>query len=311
MAGGTATELGLGRLQLDLGFRDHDGLIAAYLIPGPEGWTLVETGPGSCAEGLRGGVAAAGVEPREIARILVTHIHLDHGGGLGIAQEAFPGARLYAHAEGVAHLVDPTRLIASARRAWGAASDRLWGAIVPVDATRLVALRGGERFRVNGGELSVLATPGHARHHLSFLDGPTGNLLVGDSAGVRLPGEASARPAVPPPDLDLEQLVESLDRMAEAGPRSILYAHYGAFPDAVGDLERYRARVGEWRTVALGAAREDPDPAAVGRALHAHEVAAGRAGPGDGPDSGELVSGYEMAAAGLLRYFRSRGLLPG
>ncbi|HTT25702.1 MAG TPA: MBL fold metallo-hydrolase, partial [Thermoplasmata archaeon] len=277
MSAAAVTEIGDGRLLIDLGFRDRDGLIASYLIPGPDGWTLVETGPGSCREALLAGVRRAGVDPSEVSRIFVTHIHLDHSGGLGVAAEAFPRAQLYAHAEGVPHLIDPARLIVSARRAWGAAADPLWGPIAPVPAGRLHALTGGEEFPVAGGILRVLATPGHARHHLSFLDTGPRNLLTGDSAGIRLPGDDSARPAVPPPDLDLDLLVQSLDAMVAAGPRAILYAHYGPFPDATRDLKVYRGRVDEWCEVARVAALQDPRPAAIGAALRAHEIAAGRA----------------------------------
>ena len=139
-------ELGQGRILLDLDFRDTEGLIAAYLLPQEEGWTLVETGPTTCREALLAAVDRAGVAPAEVRRILVTHIHLDHAGGMGSLAEAFPRATFYAHELGVPHLLDPTRLIASARRAWGEASDALWGTIVPLPAARLVALHGGESF---------------------------------------------------------------------------------------------------------------------------------------------------------------------
>src|SRR5271156_5186480 len=121
MSRGSVRELGAGRMLIDLGFRDTEGLVASYLIPGDLGATLVETGPTPCLPALRRGLDAAGVSPEEVQRIFVTHIHLDHAGGLGAAAAAFPNATLYVHVRGAAHLIDPTRLIASARRAWGPA----------------------------------------------------------------------------------------------------------------------------------------------------------------------------------------------
>ncbi|MCI4331134.1 MAG: MBL fold metallo-hydrolase [Thermoplasmata archaeon] len=311
-AAGTVRELGQGRLMIDLGFRDTEGLIASYLIPGRDGdWTLVETGPSSCREALSEGVARAGVDPQEIRRAFVTHIHLDHAGGLGPVAGAFPRARLFAHRSGLPHLIDPTRLIASARRAWGAQADPLWGPITPVPPNRLEPLDGGETFPVLGGELHVLATPGHATHHLSFFDSARRSMMTGDSAGVLLEGADRSRPALPPPDLDLELLFQSLERMAKLHPQELWYAHFGPNPGGVGALESYRVTIEEWRQVALGAAMTEPEVGAVARALRQHEesrVVSGAGTPATG-DRGEMISGYELAAMGLLRYFRTRGLL--
>ncbi len=307
------TELGNGRLLLDLQFRDHEGLVAGYLLPGPEGWTLVETGPTTCRDALLAALGRAGVAPNDVARVLVTHIHLDHAGGLGAVAEALPRATLYAHERGVAHLLDPARLIASARRAWGAAADPLWGPILPVPGPRLRALAGGERLAVEHGTLEVIATPGHAQHHLSFFDSGTGALLSGDSAGVRVVGSWRPRPAIPPPDLDLELLFSSLERMEKLEPRTILYSHFGPAPGAVPELKRYRRTIEEWRNVALAAAQESPHVAGVAQALRRYEeaaaAAAGAIRSAEDPES--LVSGYEMAAQGLLRYFETHHLLPG
>jgi glyoxylase-like metal-dependent hydrolase (beta-lactamase superfamily II) len=308
----TVTELGRGRLLVDVGFRESDGLIATFLLPGPEGWTLVETGPTSCLDRLVAGVLRAGVDPREVSRIFVTHIHLDHAGALGAAAERFPEADLFAHRAGVGHLVDPTKLIASAQRAWGAASEQLWGTVVPAPALRLAPLDGGESFPVSDGTLEVLATPGHAKHHLAFLDSGLSALLTGDAAGILFSDGWRARPAVPPPDLDLDQLFESLDRMAAAEAKTLLRTHFGSSTEPKADLVAYRRAVEEWRDVALGAARVNPGVPYVAQALREHEDAVARAAGHTTPteDRGAMVSGYEMAAMGLLRYFRTHGLLP-
>ncbi len=301
-------DLGSGRLLIDLDFRDSEGLVAAYLLPHEGGWSLLETGPASCRSTLLQGLAAAGVAPSEVRRVFVTHIHLDHAGGMGSVVEDLPRAEFYAHVLGVPHLVDPTRLVASARRTWGAAADPLWGPIVPVPVPRIHPLRGGERFPLTGGELEVIATPGHAKHHLAFHDSGLRGVFAGDGAGVRLEGSSHVRPAVPPPDLDLDQLFASLEAMARTNPRFVLLSHFGPTPDGPAGLRAYRAAVTAWHDVALGAARESSSVEYVARRLREYDEST-RA-TAEPTDRALLVSGYDIAAQGFLRYFETRGILP-
>jgi glyoxylase-like metal-dependent hydrolase (beta-lactamase superfamily II) len=301
-------ELGEGRQMIDLGFRDTEGLVASYLIPEEEGSTLIETGPTSCRDLLLRGLDLAGVDRGSVRNVFVTHIHLDHAGGVGALLEDLPNAAFYAHHLGTPHLIDPTRLISSARRVWGAAADPLWGPIVPVTASRIHSLMGGERFPVRGGTLEVLNTPGHAKHHLAFFDTPTGAILTGDGAGVRLEGAGRPRPALPPPDLDLEELYRSVDAMRAKNPRAVWYSHFGPAPNGGEDLAIYPQICEEWRAVAWKAAQESLDPEFVGRRLREFEES--RIAADDharlAEDREDLVSGYTMAAMGLLRYFATK-----
>ena len=300
-------DLGEDRRLLDLGFRDTEGLVAAYLLPLEEGWALIETGPTTCRDSLLQGIEAAGVAREDVRQVFVTHIHLDHAGGMGALTEALPRADFFAHEVGVPHLVDPTRLIASARRVWGAAFDRLWGPIAPVAAGRVHQLRGEERFPLKRGELQVLATPGHAKHHLAFFDTGIRGVFTGDGAGVRLEHSAHVRPAVPPPDLDLDQLFHSLEVMRATDPRLVLFSHFGPSPDGAADLVHYRTIVEQWRDVALVAATEGLDVEGVARRLREYDESTGPVL--DPRDRASLVSGYDIAAQGYLRFFETHGLL--
>ncbi|MGA7923089.1 MAG: MBL fold metallo-hydrolase [Thermoplasmata archaeon] len=307
-------ELGHDRQLIDLDFRDTEGLVGSYILPQADGRvTLIETGPASCRTHLSRGLAQAGVEADQVDRVFVTHIHLDHAGGMGVVAEMFPQATLYAHHLGVPHLVDPSKLVASARRAWGASADPLWGPIVPVPADRIVPLHGGETYPLRSGVLEVLNTPGHAKHHLAFVDTGIRGLFTGDGAGVRLEGAPRPRPALPPPDLDLELLTESVERMARTQPRQLLYSHFG--PSAGGEVElrTFVDTVRAWRDRGLAAARESPTSEHVAAALRRYEEETRDVqGPaGTSGDRGELISGYDLAAKGLLRYFETHGLLPG
>jgi len=308
MASYPIQDLGHGRLLIDLGFRGSPGLIASYLLPEEEGWTMIETGPTTCRPTLLAGLDSAGIERREIRRVVVTHIHLDHAGGMGSLVAEFPRATFYAHAAGVPHLVDPRRLEASARLAWGPQMDRLFGAMVAMPADRIQPLSGGERWNLRSGSLDVIATPGHARHHLAFLDSATSSLFTGDAAGVRLAGGWRTRPAVPPPDLDLELLYGSLDRMGAVDPRRLLRSHFGPDPGGAKALVEYREIVEEWRAVAWSAFRESTEPGYIAERLKEYETerqrAAGHAP--SGADTGLPFSDFELAAQGFAKYFQRR-----
>jgi glyoxylase-like metal-dependent hydrolase (beta-lactamase superfamily II) len=150
-------------------------------------------------------------------------------------------------------------------------------------------------------------TPGHAKHHLAFFDESTRTLLTGDAAGVHLPGTDRVRPALPPPDLDIEALLASVDRMKELNPARLLYTHFGPRTHGAQALQEYPPLVLRWREVALAAAREDPSVDHIADALQRSEQ---DATPAPAAARTDLISGTALAAQGLLRYFRTRGLIP-
>jgi glyoxylase-like metal-dependent hydrolase (beta-lactamase superfamily II) len=209
---------------------------AGYLILGPAP-VLVETGSQSSVPVLLGELAELGVGPSDLAGVALSHIHLDHAGGVGDVAAAFPRATVYVHPKGARHLVDPSRLVASAATVYGDALDTLYGRLAPVEAGRVKALEDGDRIDLGGGRsLTALHSPGHAKHHMALHDSSSGFLFVGDAVGVRLPGGAPLRPATPPADFDLEQALQSLRDFAGRSPSALALAHYGVVPDDPQDL---------------------------------------------------------------------------
>ncbi len=226
---------------LDLHFQDTPGLIAAYLIESDGALALVETGPGSTLEALRAAIRARGFDETCIRDVFVTHIHLDHAGAAG--WWAARGARVYCHPNARRHLVDPSRLLASARLVYGAETERLWGDMVPAPEDRVIALEDGERVRVGGLEITALDTPGHARHHHAYAC--AGCCFSGDAAGVRLEGKPYLSVTSAPPQFDPPAYVQTVDRLLAGGFHTLYLTHFGGVYDVESHLLAYRARVAE------------------------------------------------------------------
>jgi len=221
--------LASGLSYLDLDFLGVPRIIATVVIHGPGGAVLIDPGPSSTLPMLRAGLDHAGIALAEVRTILLTHIHLDHAGVTGTLVRENPALRVHVHEKGAPHLVDPTKLIASATRLWGDEMDRLWGEIRPVPKDNLVVLTGGERLSAGGRDLDVAYTPGHASHHVSFFNADSGIAFVGDAAGVRLPPAGVIVPPTPPPDIDLEAWRDSLRRIADWRPETIFITHFGPY----------------------------------------------------------------------------------
>jgi glyoxylase-like metal-dependent hydrolase (beta-lactamase superfamily II) len=212
---------------LDLNFLGMPQAIAAYLVVGPAGPALIESGPASTLEALRARLAEHGYAPADIRHVLLTHIHLDHAGAAG--WWARQGARIYVHHVGAPHLIDPSKLLNSARRIYGETMDRLWGEVLPVPADQLTALSDGDVVQAGGLSFSALDTPGHAYHHHVYRLGDVA--FTGDAAGIHLPGSALIFLPSPPPEFDLEAWQRTLARLAGENFAAIYPTHFGAVED--------------------------------------------------------------------------------
>jgi glyoxylase-like metal-dependent hydrolase (beta-lactamase superfamily II) len=224
---------------IDLNFRGSDRVIATAVMNGPDGVTLVDPGPASCLPALEAGLRHRGLTLRDVRSLLITHIHLDHAGAVGTMVERVPAIRVHVHERGAPHLVDPAKLLASATRLYGDQMDALWGAFLPVPAANLNVLEGGERVAVAGTSLRVAYTPGHAKHHVSYLDETTGVAYIGDTGGIRINGDYLLAPT-PPPDIDLAGWRDSLDAIEAWQPVALFLTHFGVVTAAKAHLARFR-----------------------------------------------------------------------
>jgi glyoxylase-like metal-dependent hydrolase (beta-lactamase superfamily II) len=242
----TIKPLGDDVYEIDTRMAGYTGITAGYLIASDRP-CLVEPGTSGSAPVVREALASLGVGPADLATVVVTHIHLDHAGGVGDMADLYPEAEIVVHEKGARHLTDPSRLMRSARMVYGDRLDSLFGELKPTDAVRIRAVEETGVIDLGGGrQLTSHYSPGHARHHVGLFDSATGDLYVGDAAGVYIPETADVRPATPPPDFDLDTALGSLDRFRSLGPQRLLFAHYGPVNDVDGVLDRSAEELRLW-----------------------------------------------------------------
>ena len=276
---------------LDLLHGGNPRLIGAYLVETEDGLALHDCGPATCVPTLHAALHARGVELRDVEHLLLSHIHLDHAGAAGVLVREHTGLAVHVSEIGAPHLVDPSRLEASARRLYGESFDGLWGELAPVPAGNV---------HVVGEDVAGLAcfpTIGHASHHVSYLH-EDGTLYAGDAAGVRIaPGRFVFAPT-PPPEVDLDGWERTLDELERRTPRRLALTHFGAFDDVERHLGALRKTMHDW----AGRVGHGMDEATFVAAARA-DVAA------SDPDE---IDVYERAAPfwhcflGLQRYWHKR-----
>lgn len=280
---------------------------SAYLLRADEP-ALVETGPTTSVEAVVEGLVALGMGPQDLAHVVVTHIHLDHAGGVGRLVRRFPRATVWVHERGARHLADPAKLVASAARVYGEERlARLFGPVDPVPPGRLRSVEGGDRIPLGGRTLEVLYTPGHASHHVALVDSETGAVFTGDALGIHLPDVGVLRPATPPPDVDVELAVRSIEAIRARTRSVLLFSHYGPVEE-VDELCRIAVtRLRRWAGIVRDALAEDADLDAVA-AILAERTRSDFDAAQDpsGLERYEILADMRMNAAGLARYWEQR-----
>lgn len=224
---------------LDLHFQDTPGLIAAYVIESEGELALIETGPSSTLETLRASIRKLGLHETKIRDVFVTHIHLDHAGAAGWwAQQ---GAQVYCHPKAAQHLINPSRLMDSARQVYAERMEVLWGEMLPAPPEQVTALQEGESVKIGATTIKAWDTPGHARHHHAFVIGDL--CFTGDVAGMRLAGTNYLSVTAAPPQFEPELYLASVDRLAAADFQKLYLTHFGEVSSVAVHLATYRQRI--------------------------------------------------------------------
>lgn len=297
---------------VDLDFLGTERVIASFLLlgegSGDDSVAVVETGPATCLESFMGGLERHGVSAADVRRVFLTHIHLDHAGASGHLAQLLPNATFYVHEVGYPHLVDPSKLWKSATRIYGERMEELWGEARPVPEDRIVVLEGGEELEAPGGVLEAHYTPGHAYHHLAYLEPDSGTLFAGDVAGIRLPGQSYVRPPTPPPEIDVELWVRSINLMRDLAPASLCPTHFGKFDDVDRQLNELEQRLQDWllfveERLNGGASREEIVDEL--KTKGDSEMLAEGVGPEEF-EHYDLAGDYTNLADGLIRYATKR-----
>jgi glyoxylase-like metal-dependent hydrolase (beta-lactamase superfamily II) len=290
---------------IDLQFRGSPRVIATAILQGADGVTLIDPGPTSCLSVLESGLRDRGLALRDVRTVLLTHIHLDHAGATGTIAERVPGVGVYVHERGAPHMIDPAKLLASATRLWGDQMDAVWGAFRPVPAANVSVLKGGERLELAGRAIKVAYTPGHAKHHVGFLDEQTGMAYVGDTAGVRISDYLIA--PTPPPDIDIEAWQQSLNTIDAWQPVSLFLTHFGPVSPGRAHLARFRATV----ATAAETSREmiaagGPDEELSRRFTERMRQDVRKALPEHEARLAELAAPFDQLWQGLSRYWQKK-----
>jgi len=296
---------------VDLQFRGSPHVIATAVISSAGGVALVDPGPASCLDALELGLNGIGIRFDDVTHILLTHVHLDHGGSTGTLVRRHPQLKVVVHERGTPHLIDPARLVRSATRLWGDQMQALWGEVAPVPASNIATLdfsRPENHIKAAGRTFDVRYTPGHASHHVSFFDRSSGVAFVGDVAGIRVTGNY-VRPPTPPPDIDVELWIESAARVEAWDPDTLFLTHFGPSshvrPHMQSFVENLQAAA-DWVRRSLTETGSDEEKARryaefVDRELQRHlsdaEILPHRVG-----------APFEVSWLGLARYWRKRGL---
>jgi glyoxylase-like metal-dependent hydrolase (beta-lactamase superfamily II) len=297
---GSTTVLGLNWMG-----RPHS--IGAVLLESGSHYAILDPGPASTLETLRAHLLSRGLSVSDLEAILLTHIHLDHAGATGTLLRENSNLRVFVHSKGAAHLVDPSKLLASAERLWGDDLPRLFGETLGVPEQNIQILDGGETLSLGTRKMDVIYTPGHASHHVTYLDEQDGVAFAGDTAGIRIANGPYIMPATPPPDIDLAVWEQSLAAILDRRPSKLFVTHFGYAENAAKHIADFRERLHLWTDITEKAlqATADVEGALEFFLKQTQAEMLEYLSPAD-VEQHAFTAGLPLSFLGLARYIRKR-----
>jgi glyoxylase-like metal-dependent hydrolase (beta-lactamase superfamily II) len=247
---------------------------SVYLLVG-DSLTLIDSGSPKSAPLILNGIQSLGYSPKDVTRIILSHIHFDHGSGAGELLKFMPRAIVYVHHKGYKHLIDPSRLTASAERVFGKMIEEWYGGFAPIPKEKIISGNDGDIIDLGGNrKLKVLATSGHARHEICLYDPAIGGLFAGDEAGIYFPYGPAIIPTSPPPDFDPDQNIKTIKQLQALKPEMLLFAHYLTTKAVDKTLRASMDALASWKEIVGEGLREGLDFDAIVNSLRTQTIKA-------------------------------------
>ena len=281
--------------------------IATALVESGGHRAIVDPGPGSTLNTLRKELHASGVSVSNLEAVLLTHIHLDHAGATGALVRENPRLAVYVHRLGAPHMIDPSKLLASAARLWPNDLQQLFGDALPVPKENLRILEGGETIALGSRRIEVAYTPGHASHHVSYFESIDEVAFVGDTTGIRMEGHSFVMPATPPPDIDLEIWDSSFKAILERKPKRLFLTHFGFSENPPAHIAQFRERLHHWMAITEKILQSaTSDTAAMESFISAARTEIAQHLPSEEVEQYIRTAGLNLSFLGLVRHARKR-----
>jgi glyoxylase-like metal-dependent hydrolase (beta-lactamase superfamily II) len=292
---------------LDTNWVGRPHSVAAALLESGGHRAIIDPGPESTYATLRERLQECGLSVAQLDAVLLTHIHLDHAGASGSLVRENPRLAVYVHNLGAPHMIDPSRLLASAARLWPDNLHQLFGETLPVPKENLRILEGGETLTLGARKLEVAYTPGHASHHVSYFDAAEGLAFVGDTTGIRIDNGPYILPATPPPDISLEIWETSFAAILERRPSRLFLTHFGYAENPAEHIDEFRRRLHGWAELAAEILRSASSESEAKEAFVARAQAEMQERLGaDEAEHHAFTAGLDLSFLGLARYLRKR-----